>query len=348
MPLCAGARRDALHRLLGGPGHDDQLVRRRGARRRRRRGGAGPGAILIQVSGPAVDATGHRPGLLRLADLLPDGAGVSRMIGAISESINEYGGKVVLATPIEAILGTPVDVPGKPAARRPRDAGHASAARRDEGGDGAAKPIAAPLTVSGLSAADRERADDGGREGRAAGAGRARRARSGRFPPQTLRPGSAVAVGVLERRRAHERGRHRRLRRRRPGVGVRPPARGRRPARAAARRTPTSSGSSTTRCSSGDRRDLQARGAPGTTSGRSATTAPTRSPGASARCRTRSRSTVIARDVDSQARQRTVNTQRRRRGRGRPAERRLVDVVRRAAGRRRRPPAACSAARPAG
>ena len=27
--------------------------------------------ILVRVSGPAVDATGHRPGLLRLADLLP-------------------------------------------------------------------------------------------------------------------------------------------------------------------------------------------------------------------------------------------------------------------------------------
>ena len=46
---------------------------------------------------------------------------MSRVIGAISESINEYGGKVALATPIEAIIGTPVDVPGRRSPRRRRD-----------------------------------------------------------------------------------------------------------------------------------------------------------------------------------------------------------------------------------
>ena len=56
-------------------GTDDQLVRRRGARRRRRRGRGASANILFQVSGPAVDATGHRPGLLGLADLLPGRGG---------------------------------------------------------------------------------------------------------------------------------------------------------------------------------------------------------------------------------------------------------------------------------
>src|SRR3954454_15135336 len=99
----------------------------------------GSGNILISVSGPAVDATGVGPGFCGSPIYCPDDAGVSRVIGAISESVNEYGGKVALATPIEAILGTPIDVPGKPSARM-----RAALA--------SAKPIATPLTVSGLSA----------------------------------------------------------------------------------------------------------------------------------------------------------------------------------------------------
>ena len=42
------------------------------------------------------------------------------MIGAISEAIGEYGGKVVLATPIEAILGNPGRPAAAPAAQAPR------------------------------------------------------------------------------------------------------------------------------------------------------------------------------------------------------------------------------------
>ena len=68
-----------------------------------------------QVSGPAVDATGIGPGFSGSPIYCPDAAGTQRVIGAISESVNEYGGKVALATPIEAILGTPVDAP-RPAA----------------------------------------------------------------------------------------------------------------------------------------------------------------------------------------------------------------------------------------
>src|SRR3954464_5467462 len=71
----------------------------------------GSGNILVSVSGPAVDATGVGPGFSGSPIYCPDDAGVMRVIGAISESVNEYGGKVALATPIEAILGTPIDVP---------------------------------------------------------------------------------------------------------------------------------------------------------------------------------------------------------------------------------------------
>ena len=85
--------------------------------------------ILVGVSGPAVDATGIGPGFSGSPIYCPDGAGTNRVIGAISESINEYGGKVALATPIEAILGTPVDVPGRRNAAASRTAKGGAAAR---------------------------------------------------------------------------------------------------------------------------------------------------------------------------------------------------------------------------
>src|ERR1700740_1179433 len=65
--------------------------------------------ILGQVSERAVDSTGLGPGFSGSPIYCTDAAGVSRNIGAISESIGEYGGKVALATPIEQIIGTPVD-----------------------------------------------------------------------------------------------------------------------------------------------------------------------------------------------------------------------------------------------
>src|SRR6478609_1665605 len=143
---------------------------------------AGIGNILVSVSGPAVDATGIGPGFSGSPIYCPDGAGVSRNIGAISQSVNEYGGKVALATSIDAILGTPVDVPKRATSTRMKAA------------MASAKPIASPLSISGLNAP-------------LANALTAAAAKSGRpvlavppgplgsFPPQTLRPGSAVAVG---------------------------------------------------------------------------------------------------------------------------------------------------------
>src|SRR4051812_26402982 len=95
-------------------------------------GGDGP-RILVRVSGPAVDRTGVGPGF--------SGSPIycaGRNVGAISEAIGEYGGKTVLATPIEEILANPPDAPrGRPVARSTRI--------------GRGLPPTDPLTVSGLS-----------------------------------------------------------------------------------------------------------------------------------------------------------------------------------------------------
>ena len=93
---------------------------------------AGGARLLVRVSGPAIDATGVGPGFSG-SPILCDG----RYAGAISESIGDYGNKVVLATPIEAILGA------RPTA--------AASARRAPALLRAARPLTAPLTVSGLS-----------------------------------------------------------------------------------------------------------------------------------------------------------------------------------------------------
>jgi hypothetical protein len=144
-----------------------------------RAGGSGA-RILIKVSGPAVDETGLGPGFSGSPIYCPDAQGVARNIGAISESVGEYGGKVALATPIEAILGNPVDAPrAKPAS--------ATLART-------AKPLAAPLTITGLNTrfgnALQKEAAKRGRAVYAAPAGPL-----GSFPVRQLKPGSAFGVG---------------------------------------------------------------------------------------------------------------------------------------------------------
>ena len=94
--------------------------------------------ILIRVSGPAVDDTGIGPGFSGSPIYCNDADGSPRNIGAISEGIGEYGNKVALATPIEAILAEPVTPP--------------AAARRDPGLLRSAHRFALPLTIGGLSA----------------------------------------------------------------------------------------------------------------------------------------------------------------------------------------------------
>jgi hypothetical protein len=168
-------------------------------------GGDGP-RILVGASGPAVNETGIGPGFSGSPIYCADAAGVQRNIGAISESVGNYGGKVVLATPIESMLANTVDPPKPNGSDRAR-ATSGRAARRTTSREGSARAAAAirriraegtrtlvaPLTVSGLSqplgqalVAAGERI---GRRVIAVPAGPL-----GSFPQQQLRPGSAVSV----------------------------------------------------------------------------------------------------------------------------------------------------------
>jgi hypothetical protein len=136
--------------------------------------------LLVRLSGPAVDATGVGPGFSGSPIYCPGAEGVQRVAGAVSESLGEYGGKVALATPIQAILGEPVD---PPAAAR-----YAPAVLRS------ARPIAAPLSIGGLSTPVarlvRRAATKAGRPVYTVPA-----APRG-APPTPMRPGSAMAVGL--------------------------------------------------------------------------------------------------------------------------------------------------------
>ena len=143
---------------------------------------AAPGArILVRVSGPAVDDTGVGPGFSGSPIYCRGSDGVRRNAGAISESVGEFGNKVALATPIEQILGESPDPPAS--ARRARSL------RRG------ARPIATPLTVSGLSSPVRRRLLRAARRADrlvlAAPSGPL-----GGFPVQYLQPGSSVSAGI--------------------------------------------------------------------------------------------------------------------------------------------------------
>jgi len=137
--------------------------------------------ILVRVSGPAVDATGIGPGFSGSPIYCTGSDGLSRIIGAISESIGEYGGKTVLARPIGAILAEPVVPPSALPASRSLPIG--------------ARSLASPLTVAGvhprLGAALSRAAKRAGRTLIASPANV-----RGAYPPQPLVPGASVAVGA--------------------------------------------------------------------------------------------------------------------------------------------------------
>ncbi|MEA2123796.1 MAG: hypothetical protein QOI80_578 [Solirubrobacteraceae bacterium] len=104
--------------------------------------------LLVRVSGDRVKDTGVGPGFSGSPILCPASDGTLENAGAISETVGEYGGFTVLATPIEQILATPVDAPTAPGERRaalrrmsPRDR---SILRR-------ARPLSAPISVGGLN-----------------------------------------------------------------------------------------------------------------------------------------------------------------------------------------------------
>ncbi|HEU0020012.1 MAG TPA: hypothetical protein VFQ14_06955 [Thermoleophilaceae bacterium] len=137
--------------------------------------------ILFRASGAAVDATGIGPGFSGSPIYCPDGAGVGRVAGAISEGIGQYGNHVALATPIEEVLGV------RPAA--------APQARKATRLLRSARPLATPLTVSGLSSPLRRTVLSAARR-----AGfplfAAPSASTAFFPPYELAPGTSVAAGI--------------------------------------------------------------------------------------------------------------------------------------------------------
>jgi hypothetical protein len=138
--------------------------------------------ILIRVSGPAVDDTGIGPGFSGSPIYCPDGNGVQRVIGAISESVGQYGNFVALATPIEEVL-----------AIRPL---RVKAARKAPEVLRAARPLTSPLTVSGLSGPVRRAALAGARQTgtplAVAPAGPAEW-----YAPYDPVPGSSIAAGLV-------------------------------------------------------------------------------------------------------------------------------------------------------
>ncbi len=103
--------------------------------------------LLVRVSGGKVEATGVGPGFSGSPIYCPAADGTMHNAGAISETVGDYGGKTVLATPIEEIIGTPVDAPTGPA---PAAAGRAKR-HRDASLLARARPLSSPITVSGLA-----------------------------------------------------------------------------------------------------------------------------------------------------------------------------------------------------
>jgi hypothetical protein len=137
--------------------------------------------ILIRVSGPAVDVTGIAEGFSGSPIYCKDGNGVARNVGAIAYGLGDYGNKLGLVTPIRAILDEPVTPPA-----------HARRLTRRE--VARIRPLA-PLTVAGLTPWLAQRVTSAARrQGRtlySAPAGPL-----GTFPPQQLKPGASLAVGL--------------------------------------------------------------------------------------------------------------------------------------------------------
>ena len=136
--------------------------------------------ILIRVSGPTVEGTGVAEGFSGSPVYCAGEDGVKRNVGAVSETVGQFGETVALVTPIEQMLGVPSDPPVNPR--------YAPALLRK------AKPLRGVLTVSGVSA----------RLGRALQDAARRSNRAflavppgplGSYPPQTIVPGASLAAG---------------------------------------------------------------------------------------------------------------------------------------------------------
>ena len=157
--------------------------------------------ILVKVSGPAVDETGVGAGFSGSPVYCPGSDGQSKNAGAISETIGDYGGKTVLATPIEQILATAVNPPkAKPASqsRTGQSFGTGARWRWDPEMLRNARPMASPITIRGLR---RDVFTGLQTAARRVGitvlqAPPLARAAQAQPAPQPFRPGSAVGVGL--------------------------------------------------------------------------------------------------------------------------------------------------------
>lgn len=130
--------------------------------------------ILVRFSGPAIERTGVGPGF--------SGSPIycgGRVIGAISEAIGEYGWLLALATPIEAIVGQPVEPPLGGVAPAPAKT----------------RSLAGPISVSGLSSRVGRLFTRAARRGGKVLYAAPARPRAAAFPVQALRPGAAMSVG---------------------------------------------------------------------------------------------------------------------------------------------------------
>ena len=138
---------------------------------------AGQGArIFVSVSGPAVAASGIAEGFSGSPVYCPAQDGTMENIGAISEGVGQYGNNVGLVTPIQQMLGEPVDPPSS--------APHT---------DFKTTPLLGPLTFGGLSPSLMGLVEKAGRR-----AGRlvvaAPDGYMPSFPVQQLVPGASVAA----------------------------------------------------------------------------------------------------------------------------------------------------------
>jgi hypothetical protein len=144
-------------------------------------------SVLVRASGPAVDETGIAEGFSGSPVKCVDPAdGVAKTIGAIAQGTGDYGNKLVLVTPIQAMLGEPAVPPVSAMGTQAKARRLARAARA----------LGTPLSFAGVSgpvaAALAKAAKKVGRAVYAAPAA----PRVAAFPPQTLQPGASVAASL--------------------------------------------------------------------------------------------------------------------------------------------------------
>jgi hypothetical protein len=136
--------------------------------------------ILIRVSGPAVDVTGVGEGFSGSPIYCDDGHGTLRNVGGIGFGVGDFGNKLALATPIEAMLDQPITPPARV---RRLSASERSSVRALDG----------PFTVSGLAPALARRLTAAARSSGKTVLTAPALARP--FPVQTLRPGASLSAG---------------------------------------------------------------------------------------------------------------------------------------------------------